>query len=83
MTNAWSLLYDEVLKMKTDHCFDEMPENIANEFTEAFGDVNINLDTITGCKMKDLTNDNGFWKLLGYYWLFLFSHFQSVRQHKF
>ena len=62
MINAWSLLYDEVLKMKTDHYFDEMPENIANEFTEAFRDVNINLDTITGYKMKDLTNDNGFWK---------------------
>ena len=62
MINAWSLLYDEVLKMNTDHCLDEMPENIANEFTEAFRDVNINLDTITGCKMKDLTNDNGFWK---------------------
>jgi hypothetical protein len=62
MINAWSLLYDEVLKMNTDHCLDEMPENIANEFTEAFGDVNINLDTITGYKMKDLTNDNRFWK---------------------
>ena len=44
-----------------------IPENIANEFTEiniefgkAFEDVN--LDTITGYKMKDLTNDNGFWK---------------------
>ena len=36
--------------MKTDHCFDEMPENIANEFTEAFGDVNINLDTIQNNK---------------------------------
>ena len=62
MINAWSLLYDEVLKMKTDHYFDEMPENIANEFTEAFRDVNINLDTITGYKMKEFTNDNGFWK---------------------
>jgi len=73
--NAWSLLYDEVLKMNTDNYFDDnlkgsydsfenpmVPENIANEFTEAFGDVNINLDTITGYKMKDLTNDNGFWK---------------------
>ena len=48
--------------MNTDHYFDEMPENIANEFTEAFRDVNINLDTITGYKMKEFTNDNGFWK---------------------
>ena len=75
MTNAWSLLYDEVLKMNTDHYFDDklkgsydsfenpnIPENIANEFTEAFRDVNINLDTITGYKMKEFTKDNRFWK---------------------
>ena len=60
MINAWRLLYDEVLKMKTDHYFDEMPENIANQFTEAFEDFDI--DLITGYKMKDLTNENGFWK---------------------
>ena len=60
MINAWGLLYDEVLKMKTDHYFDEMPENIANQFTEAFEDFDI--DLITGYKMKDLTNENGFWK---------------------
>ena len=35
MINAWRLLYDEVLKMKTDHYFDEMPENIANQTLSA------------------------------------------------
>ena len=70
--NAWSLLYDEVLKMQTDHYFDNklkgsydsfenpMIPEINIEFGKAFEDVN--LDTITGYKMKDLTNDNGFWK---------------------
>ena len=61
MTNAWSLLYDEVLKMQTDHYLDKIPE-IHIDFPEAFRDVNIDLDTITGYEMKDLTNDNGFWK---------------------
>ena len=61
MTNAWSLLYDEVLKMKTDHYLDKIPE-IHIDFAEAFKDVDIdvNLDTITGATMADLKNDNGF-----------------------
>ena len=61
MTNAWSLLYDEVLKMQTDHYLDKFSE-IHIDFPEAFRDVNIDLDTITGYEMKDRTNDNGFWK---------------------
>ena len=61
MINAWSLLYDEVLKMQTDHYLDKIPE-IHIDFAEAFKDVDVNLDTITGYEMKDLTNDNGFWK---------------------
>ena len=63
MTNAWSLLYDEVLKMQTDHYLDKIPE-IHIDFAEAFKDVEIdvNLDKITGATMADLTNENGFWK---------------------
>ena len=76
MISAWSLLYDEVLKMKTDHYFDNnlkgsydsfenpMIPEIHIDFAEAFKDVDIdvNLDTITGATMADLKNDNGFWK---------------------
>ena len=47
--------------MQTDHYLDKFPE-IHIDFAKAFKDVAVNLDTITGYEMKDLTNDNGFWK---------------------
>ena len=49
--------------MQTDHYLDKIPE-IHIDFAEAFKDVdaNVNLDTITGCEMKDTIDKNKFWK---------------------
>ena len=91
MINAWSLLYDEVLKMQTDHYFSNHYFNNKwkgdyDSFENPMGEQNlINIDigmydpsetmklsdndSYYGMnnpnlppQMKDLKNENGFWK---------------------
>ena len=62
MINAWSLLYDEVLKMQTDHYF-------SNKWEEAFDNsiLDINISGIGNTAINsefvnEFSNQNGFWK---------------------